>query len=151
MQYRRLYDSTEVDLVSYVKSYLNSKNDVEILVGTDSQNYKFKTVYVVAIALYTRGRGAHVIYRKWSSPLEKVRNVRLMNEVWYSVEAAQLLELAGVKAPTFIDIDLNPDPKYKSNEVFRSAVGLVESMGYTARYKTLGPIVTYCADQLCKS
>jgi predicted RNase H-related nuclease YkuK (DUF458 family) len=151
MQYKRLYDSVDIDLVTYVRDYISGRDDVEILVGTDSQNYKYKTVYVVAVALYTRGRGAHVIYRKWSTPLEKVRNVRLLNEVWYSVEAAQLLTSNLIKAPTFIDIDLNPDPKYKSNEVFRAAVGLVESMGYTARYKTLGPIVTYCADQLCKS
>ena len=47
-------------------------------------------------------------------------------------------------------MDLNPDPKYKSNEVFRQAVGMVEGMGYNVRYKTLGPIATYCADHLVK-
>ena len=50
----------------------------------------------------------------------------------------------------YIDIDLNPDPKYKSNEVFRQAVGLVEGMGYSVRYKTLGPIATYAADNLVR-
>jgi len=45
---------------------------------------------------------------------------------------------------------LNPDPRYKSNEVFRQAVGLVEGMGYEVRYKTLGPIATYAADHLVK-
>ena len=52
--------------------------------------------------------------------------------------------------PKWIDIDLNPDPRFKSNEVFRQAVGLVEGMGYEVRYKTLGPIATYAADHLVK-
>jgi hypothetical protein len=34
--------------------------------------------------------------------------------------------------------------------VFRQAVGLVEGMGYSVRYKTLGPIATYAADNLVR-
>ena len=58
---------------------------------------------------------------------------------------------SNIKLPIeVIDIDLNPDPRFKSNEVFRQAVGLVEGMGYEVRYKTLGPIATYAADHLVK-
>ena len=57
---------------------------------------------------------------------------------------------AGLPKAKWIDIDINPDPKYKSNEVLRQAVGLVEGMGYKVRYKTLGPIATYAADHLVK-
>jgi predicted RNase H-related nuclease YkuK (DUF458 family) len=64
---------------------------------------------------------------------------------------SRILEGMILKLPIeVIDIDLNPDPKYKSNEVFRQAVGLVEGMGYEVRYKTLGPIATYAADHLVK-
>jgi hypothetical protein len=104
----------------------------------------------VVVALYRSGKGAHVLYRRWKTKREHVRNVRLLNEVWYAVETAELLKEAGIPKPKWIDIDLNPDPKYKSNEVFRQAVGLVEGMGYEVRYKTLGPIATYAADHLVK-
>ena len=67
-----------------------------------------------------------------------------------SVEVAEKMREAGIKRPKWIDIDLNPDPRYKSNEVFRQAVGLVEGMGYQCRFKTLGPIATYAADHLVK-
>ena len=52
--------------------------------------------------------------------------------------------------PAWIDIDLNPDQRFKSNEVFRQAVGMVEGMGYKVRYKTMDPMITYAADYLIK-
>jgi hypothetical protein len=83
-------------------------------------------------------------------PIERTRQVRLMNEVWKSVEVAEKLRLADLPIAKYIDVDLNPDKRYKSNEVLRSAVGLVEGMGYTVRYKSLGALVTHAADALVK-
>ena len=41
------------------------------------------------------------------------------------MEVAELLREAGLPKVTYIDIDLNPDPKYKSNEVFRQFYKLI--------------------------
>jgi predicted RNase H-related nuclease YkuK (DUF458 family) len=150
MKYKRLYGKEELDLIPYVKNYLNENHNVQILIGCDSQNQGEHTTYAVVVALYRSGKGAHVLYRRWKTKREHVRNVRLLNEVWYAIETAEALREAGIPKPKWIDIDLNPDPKYKSNEVFRQAVGLVEGMGYEVRYKTLGPIATYAADHLVK-
>jgi predicted RNase H-related nuclease YkuK (DUF458 family) len=149
MIYKRM-NGKEVVLEEYVQNYLKENEDVEILIGCDSQNQRGQTVYAVVVALYKRGKGAHIIYRRWKTPRERVSQIRLLNEVWFSVETAQALESAGIKKATWIDIDINPDPKYKSNEVFRQAVGLVEGLGFHCRYKTLGPIVTYTCDHLVK-
>ena len=150
MEYKRLHDSVKVDLVSYIKECLEKKPNVEILIGCDSQNFSDKTIYAIVVALYDTGKGAHVLYNRWKTQREPTRNVRLLNEVWYAVEVAEYLKNAGIPKVKWIDIDINPDPKYKSNEVFRQAVGLVEGMGYEVRYKTLGPIATYAADHLVK-
>ena len=150
MKYKRLYDKEELDLVSYVSDWLVDKSDIEILIGCDSQNFSDKTIYAIVVALYTKGKGAHVLYRRWKTQREPTRSVRLLNEVWYAIEIAELLKENGIPKPKWIDIDINPDPKYKSNEVFRQAVGLVEGMGYKVRYKSLGPIATYAADHLVK-
>ena len=140
MVYRKLSDRSQVDLVEYIKNYLTEHNDVEILIGCDSQNTTSQTTYAIVVALYHKGKGGHVLYKKWSTPKERVRQTRLLSEVWYSIETAELLRNSGVPKPKWIDVDLNPDPRYKSNEVFRQAVGMVEGMGYAVRYKTLGPI-----------
>jgi predicted RNase H-related nuclease YkuK (DUF458 family) len=150
MEYKRLHDSVKVDLVTYIKDWLEAKPNVEILIGCDSQNFSDKTIYAIVVALYDTGKGAHVLYNRWKSQREPTRNVRLLNEVWYAVEVAEHLKNAGLPKVKWIDIDINPDPKYKSNEVLRQAVGMVEGMGYSVRYKTLGPIATYAADHLVK-
>ena len=150
MEYKRLYDGRKVELEDYVKEYMSTKENVEILIGCDSQNFSDKTIYAIVVALYDKGKGAHVLYNRWKTQREPTRNVRLLNEVWYAVEVAEHLKNAGLPKVKWIDIDINPDPKFKSNEVLRQAVGLVEGMGYSVRYKTLGPIATYAADHLVK-
>ena len=150
MEYKRLHDSAKVELVSYIKDWIEVKPNVEILIGCDSQNFSDKTIYAIVVALYDKGKSAHVLYNRWKTQREPTRNIRLLNEVWYAVEAAETLKAAGLPKVKWIDIDINPDPKYKSNEVLRQAVGLVEGMGYKVRYKTLGPIATYAADHLVK-
>ena len=150
MEYKRLHDSVKVDLIGYIKDWIELKPNVEILIGCDSQNFSDKTIYAIVVALYDKGKGAHVLYNRWKTQREPTRNVRLLNEVWYAVEVAEMMKEAGLPKVKWIDIDINPDPKYKSNEVLRQAVGLVEGMGYSVRYKTLGPIATYAADHLVK-
>lgn len=150
MEFKTLRDRKNIDLVEYVRAYLNDHPEVEILIGCDSQNHADTTVYATVVALYFPQNGAHLLFCKEVTPIERTRQVRLMNEVWKSVEIAERLRLAGLPRVKYIDVDLNPDKRYKSNEVLRSAVGLVEGMGYNVRYKTLGALVTHAADALVK-
>ena len=151
MEYKRLSDGKKVMLTDYLFDYLYEHDDVDILIGCDSQNYVDKTIYAIVVALYHRGKGAHVLFRRWNTQRERVRATRLLNEVWYAIEVAESIKNAGLPKVKWIDIDLNPDPRFKSNEVFRQAVGMVEGMGYKVRYKTLGPIATYAADHIVKT
>lgn len=147
----RTVNGTEVDPVEYVRKYIREHEGIQLFIGCDSQNYGRVTVYATAIVLYTPGKGGHVIYEKERVPREKASAVRLINEVWKSVSLANSLKDAGIQSPEFIDIDINPSKRYKSNEVFASAVGIVEGCGYKCRYKTLGPVSTWCADALVRS
>lgn len=152
MKFRKINNSEQFELLNYVNEYLKGHDDVEILVGCDSQNKGDNTIFAVVVALYHKGKGAHVIFRKWKTERERVRSVRLLNEVWYALETAEYLKNNGVsQAVTYIDIDLNPDPKFKSNEVFRQAVGMVEGLGYKCRFKSFGTMSTYAADNLVKT
>lgn len=152
MKFRKINNGEHFELLDYVNNYLKEHNDVEILVGCDSQNKGDNTIFAVVVALYHKGKGAHIVFRKWKTQRERVRSVRLLNEVWFALETAEYLRSNGVSQDvTYIDIDLNPDPKYKSNEVFRQAVGMVEGMGYRCRFKSFGTMSTYAADNLVKN
>jgi predicted RNase H-related nuclease YkuK (DUF458 family) len=148
--FRKMHSSAEVDFIAYLKEYLYTFPETEIMIGCDSQNYAENTIYAIVIAMYRQGKGAHVIYRRWKSPKELVRATRLLTEVWNAIETAELMRSNGLPKPVWIDVDLNPDPRYKSNEVFRQAIGMVEGMGYKVRYKTMDPMITYAADYLIK-
>jgi predicted RNase H-related nuclease YkuK (DUF458 family) len=148
--FKTLSQHREVEIVSYIKEYVTQHNNVEILVGCDSQNRKRETIYAIVIGLYTPGKGAHVLYSRFTTPRERENTVRLLNEVWFSVEIAEAIKNETAITATWIDIDLNPDPKYRSNLALASAVGIVTGMGYKVRHKGLSPVMTYAADQLVK-
>ena len=150
MEYKRLYDNQKVDLIQYVREWLMIKPNAEVLIGCDSQNRRHYTIYAIVIGLYRKGKGAHVLYSRFLTNRERENIVRLLNEVWHSVEVAEKLKTElGVKAE-WIDIDLNPDPKYRSNQALASAVGIVTGMGYKVRHKGNSPVMTYAADHLVK-
>lgn len=149
-QFKTLTRHEKIDLIQYVKEYKSTRPDLEILIGCDSQNRKAETIYAIVIGLYTPGKGAHVLYSRFNTLRERENTVRLLNEVWFSVEIAESLKSELGVTPNWIDIDLNPDPKYKSNVALTSAVGIVTGMGYKVRHKGLSPVMTYAADQLVK-
>lgn len=148
--FKTLSQHNQVDLIPYVKEYVSQHPNVEILVGCDSQNRKRETIYAIVIGLYTPGKGAHVLYSKFATTRERENIVRLLNEVWFSVEIAESLKAGLSILTTWIDIDLNPDPRYKSNQALASAVGVVTGMGYKVRHKGNSPVMTYAADSLVK-
>lgn len=150
-KFKTLYGTPITDVVDYIREYISTREDVEILIGSDSQCYgNRKTIYGIVVALYTKGKGAHVLCTRETVPMEHNTQSRLLSEVWKSIEIAEFLKENGLPKPTWIDIDLNPDPKYKSNSVLRQAVGMVEGMGYKVRYKQLGAMSTYAANHLVR-
>lgn len=149
--WKRLSDKKEIELFSYLSNWIGSNPNHKIYIGCDSHNQGNKTIFATVIVLhYGIGGGGHVLFSKILVDRIQDRYNRLWKEVELSVATAQLLLEFGLAKPDYIDIDLNPDPKYKSNSVLRAAVGLIESLGIKARYKTVSPWAISVADSLCK-
>lgn len=143
------FSREKIDLVAYVSKYITEHPNVEILVGCDSQNNCKNTVYAVVVGLYNIGCGVHIIFKKFKTKKESTTQVRLINEVWTSIEVAEELRKNGCSVK-YIDIDVNPNPKYKSHDVFNQVVGMCEGMGYRVRYKHMAPLVTTMADAIAR-
>lgn len=150
LYFRTLSEKKQVDLIPYIENWMSENPDSSIFVGCDSQNFQELTHYACVIVMHNPNGGGHVLYYKKSVPKIKDRFIKLWKEVELSLEVAQELTLSGITT-NYIDIDLNPDPRWGSNSVLRSALGLVESYGYKARCKPYGIAATYCADKICKS
>jgi predicted RNase H-related nuclease YkuK (DUF458 family) len=150
MDFKILVSNTRVEVFDYVKSYLDKNPEAQIMIGCDSQNKGDNTIYGVVLVLYRESKGGHVLYTRTVVPRIRDRWLRLWSEVERSVALANQLVEEGLPKANWIDIDLNPDPRYKSNDVIRAAVGLVESMGYKARTKPFAMTASYAADKICK-
>lgn len=150
-QFKTLTGTDIPNVVDYIKGYLKTHKEIEILIGCDAQKHKrTTTVYGIVIVLYTPGKGGHVLCTSETTPYEKEMTTKLINEVWKAVEVAEYLRENGIPKVKWIDIDLNPDPKYDSNKVLRQAIGLVEGMGYHVRWKDHGALVNHTADRVAR-
>ena len=150
MNWCKLGTGEKISLNEYLRDWLKDNVDHKIYVGCDSHNSGNKTTFAVAVVMHNQRKGGHVIYSKLILPRMSSRYERLWKEVELSVETAQSMIDHGIQKPDYIDVDLNPDPRYQSNSLLRAAVGLIESMGMEARYKTLSPWAISIADTLCK-
>jgi predicted RNase H-related nuclease YkuK (DUF458 family) len=150
MGWRSLSNHENIDIQTYLHQWLEKNPDHSIYVGCDSHNSQGKTTFAIVIVLHHQGSGGHVLYNKQEVPKVNSRYERLWKEVELSVSTTQDLMSMGIQKPDYIDIDLNPDPKYQSNSLLRAAVGLIESMGIKARYKTKSPWAISIADSICK-
>ena len=157
--FKSLTNRQKVDLIPYIQKYLSEHTETEIFIGCDSQNHRSSTSYATVIVLHNKGRGGHVLYTQEETPRVRMNRQtaktevefqRLWSEVERSIEVAEHLKMNDIRKPTFIDIDLNPDPQFKSNQALRAALGYVESMGYIVRCKPEAVSATYVADKICK-
>lgn len=144
------------NIEDYVKEYYKTHDNIEIIIGTDSQNRGANTIFSTVVAMYDKGdgghgHGGHCVFSRWKTRRYKKSEIfdRMIAETEASIKIAKSLRDHGVPV-AFIDLDINPNESAGSNVAFSSAKGWVESEGFSASWKTLGPLVTTIADWLVK-
>ena len=148
-QFRIMNNGSLVQLVDHTIEQLRQTPDVQVLIGSDSQNRNGTTTYATTVVFRYENNGAHVIYKKEKT--QKVGDLwtRLWAELERSIAVAEHLEThAGIKIHQ-IDMDYNSDPAYASNKVFTAAVGYLRSMGYRSGSKPDLLIASWAANVIC--
>jgi hypothetical protein len=138
-----------VDVVAYVREFLELYPDCELYVGCDSQNYRSNTVYVTTLVFRYPDNGAHVIYRKERVPRIADLWTKLWGETERSVELASLIRTEAEAKIKQIDLDFNTDPSYPSNKVLNASAGYVSSMGFKPKAKPGLLMAVWAANVLC--
>lgn len=148
--FRKIGSDESVELLSYVKSVLETSPDMKIYVGCDSQSFSNKTVYVTTVVFRNGKNGAHIVYRKENVPRVKDLWTKLWGELARAIDVAGYLKMEGGIEIHQIDMDYNTNPKHKSNIILKTAVGYVESMGYKYAVKPQTLIAISAANELCR-
>jgi predicted RNase H-related nuclease YkuK (DUF458 family) len=82
------------DLGLYIQEYLALHDDVKVLVGCDSEQYKKYTKYAVTVCLYHAGKGAHVIFKTENAKCAEGRHVKIRNiaeRLWSEIEKVKVV------------------------------------------------------------
>lgn len=148
-KFKRLSDFEKIDVKSYVTDYIITHPDIKVFIGCDSQTFDKITKYATVIVLHGN-RGGHVLYNVDIVPVIRETKMRILGEVNRSVEIASYLKYECGIDIEFIDLDINDDPYYKSNEALREAVGYVEGMGFKSRHKPEELWAISAANVLCR-
>lgn len=107
----------------------NLTEDTKVFIGCDSSVKKGEATYIVALILY---RKDFCRVYKTMHKLPDYGNIkaRMLQEAAFAIQTA--LEL---NVPAEIHLDINPNPKFKSNAALKEALAYVKGMGLQAKVK----------------
>ena len=167
----RLVGGNEIEnLRNYLRNYYIEHPRIEFYVGTDSAQCGKHTKYVTTICMlhpehidelgkFHHGAGVHVVYKREN--VQRIRDVytRLWHETELTYEVAQYVHeimkdiwkqpLNNEKVP-IVHLDLNRQPKYKSNSAHDASIGYLKGYGFEVYSKPQSWSSSYVADWLCK-
>ncbi len=138
-----------VNVVKHTLDIMNTCPTVKIHVGTDSQNFKKRTVYAVVIAYRFGTTGVHCIYHKVNVPKIRDKWTRLWQEAEMTMEVAVWLS-EKINVNIEVDFDFNGDAAHYSHRLISSAQGWADSLGFKSNVKPHNQIATWAADMACK-
>lgn len=143
-------DGTKVDVVKHTLSILKENPNMQVHIGTDSQNKGPLTVYAVVIAYRFSHNGVHYITYKESVPRINDMWSRLWKEAELTLEVAEWFT-SSININVEIDLDFNKDKSHDSHPLISAAKGWAESLGYKVNCKPdVDLIATKAADVQCR-
>ena len=139
------------------EAILNSSESSSVYIGADSIRYKNKrgdwfAKYSTVIILHMDSKHGAKIFHK-NIEMRDFGNLRqrLITEAGFAIEAAtEILDVLGDRKLE-IHLDINPNPKYKSNIAVKEALGYVKgSLGLDAKIKPESFAATHAADHVVR-
>tara|TARA_B100001029_G_C15057135_1_gene455293 strand:+ start:1790 stop:2239 length:450 start_codon:yes stop_codon:yes gene_type:complete len=138
-----------IDPIAHTLKILKDYPNVQIHIGSDSQNVGKKTRYATVIAYRYGSRGVHYILSKKNETLLKDMWSRLWKEAEMSIDVAEWLTNQ-ISVRVEIDMDYNSDENFKSSKLISATKGWANSLGYKVNVKPNNQIATKAADYHCK-
>lgn len=131
---------------------LDANSNADIAVGSDSQVLPNHISFVTTICVHYPGRGGkfYFIKNKQSSRSFPNMRLRIMNEVFLSIEAANDIdEMISKKVEVHVDIG-SEERISKTSRFCKEFIGIVNSSGFVCKIKPES-WASYVADKFTKS
>lgn len=139
------------------EAILNSSESSSVYVGADSIRFKKKdgrwyAKYSTVIILHMDSKhGARIFHKNVEMPDYGNLRQRLITEAGFAIEAAsEIVDVIGNRRME-IHLDINPNPKHKSNVAVKEALGYVKgTTGLDAVIKPHSFAATHAADHVVR-
>ncbi|MBH45543.1 MAG: hypothetical protein CMC93_02875 [Flavobacteriaceae bacterium] len=138
-----------VDPIQHTLGILKNHPNIQIHIGSDSQNAGKYSKYATVIAYRFGSRGVHYILSKKVESLITDMWTRLWKEAEMSIDVAEWLTHQ-VSVRVEIDMDYNSDESFSSHKLISATRGWANSLGYKVNVKPDNQIATRAADYHCK-
>lgn len=141
-------EAVVAEIIRFMKE--DEKRQYKITIGSDSERKENSVDFVTAVIVHRVGNGGRYFWRRMEQPKSPSLRHRIIQEVMYSLEAAQqtLAALKDFNAPVFdfevhVDVGENGETKSMINEV----VGMVRAYNFEARTKPESYAASKVADR----
>lgn len=143
----------ETTLLADIASIRDEYN-LSFYIGGDSMKRYDTTTYTIVLVMLMEGKGGRGYYKNIKVKDKYVsRQQRLFRETYDAVDSAlfinPILESIGYNIKE-IHTDLNPDPKYASNDMIKECIGYITGMGFNGIVKPNSWASMECADRMSK-
>lgn len=149
-QWKKLDRTIVPDLRSAILDSCRGDNK-SVFVGCDSQQHDHKQEFVVAIIIYTEGKGGTTFHNKTITG--KPRNLRekLVTEAWLAIQTAWEVErILPKNVDLSVHLDVNPDKNWASSKYHDEVYWLAKGQGFKVFTKPNAWASSYVAEFVAK-
>ena len=147
---RRVLIPIAEEISTVLQRELNMGYDMKVCIGTDSQVKGRVTDFATVVVFLRKGKGGFMYILPEASVLKMSVKQRMLEEVAKSIEVAY--HLCSVFSRFGVDMeihaDINTNPKFKSNDALKDAMGYILGMDFAFRAKPDAFASSSCANKV---
>jgi hypothetical protein len=125
-------------------------HEMKVCIGTDSQVKGEETEFATVIVFIRKGKGGFMYIHNETTKQRVSIKQRMLMEVHKSIEVAY--ELCNTFSRFSVDMelhaDINTNPKFKSNDALKEAMGYIVGMGFAFKAKPEAFASSNCANKI---
>ena len=146
----RIRRSIENEIREVLVQEKNAGNNISVCIGTDSQVKSCITEFATVIVFIRKGKGGFMYISNEICKRRMPVKQRMLEEVQRSIDVAfRLCDLfIAFNVQMEVHADINTDPKFKSNEAFKDAMGYITGMGFAFKAKPHAFASSSCANKV---
>jgi predicted RNase H-related nuclease YkuK (DUF458 family) len=146
----RIKKSIEDEIREVLLQEKAAGTNISVCIGTDSQVKGGITEFATVIVFIRKGKGGFMYISNEICKRRMPVKQRMLEEVQRSIDVAySLCDLfIAFNVAMEVHADINTDPKFKSNEAFRDAMGYITGMGFAFKAKPHAFASSSCANKI---